>query len=74
MPGVRKPKRHLRRQTVARGGEGKGRDQRCGRRAAMTDQRHTARLVLKGHIIDSMILPQVMDLVMDQGGNFTIEE
>jgi lysine-ketoglutarate reductase/saccharopine dehydrogenase-like protein (TIGR00300 family) len=40
----------------------------------MSDQRHTARLVLKGHIIDSMILPQVMDLVMDQGGNFTIEE
>jgi lysine-ketoglutarate reductase/saccharopine dehydrogenase-like protein (TIGR00300 family) len=40
----------------------------------VSDQRHTARLVLKGHIIDSMILPQVMDLVMDQGGNFTIEE
>jgi lysine-ketoglutarate reductase/saccharopine dehydrogenase-like protein (TIGR00300 family) len=40
----------------------------------MSDQRHTARLVLRGHIIDSMILPQVMDLVMDQGGNFTIEE
>ncbi|HEY8951486.1 MAG TPA: TIGR00300 family protein, partial [Candidatus Dormibacteraeota bacterium] len=27
-----------------------------------------------GHIIDSMMLPQVMDLVMDEGGNFTIEE
>src|SRR6266704_821618 len=40
----------------------------------MTSQRHTARLVLKGHIIDSMMLPQVMDLVMDHGGNFTIEE
>ena len=40
----------------------------------MSGQRHTARLVLKGHIIDSMILPQVMDLVMDLGGNFTIEE
>src|SRR6266704_1685806 len=40
----------------------------------MTSQRHTARLVLKGHIIDSMTLPQVMDLVMDLGGNFTIEE
>ena len=37
-------------------------------------ERHTARLVLTGHIIDSMILPQVMDLVMDLGGNFTIEE
>ena len=40
----------------------------------MSVQRHTARLVLKGHIIDSMMLPQVMDLVMDHGGNFTIEE
>jgi lysine-ketoglutarate reductase/saccharopine dehydrogenase-like protein (TIGR00300 family) len=37
-------------------------------------ERHTARLVLTGHIIDSMILPQVMDMVMDLGGNFTIEE
>ena len=40
----------------------------------MSEARHTARLVLQGHIIDSMILPQVMDLVMDLGGNFTIEE
>ena len=40
----------------------------------MSETRHTARLVLSGHIIDSMILPQVMDLVMDLGGNFTIEE
>ena len=40
----------------------------------MTEGRHTARLVLAGHIIDSMMLPQVMDLVMDEGGNFTIEE
>jgi lysine-ketoglutarate reductase/saccharopine dehydrogenase-like protein (TIGR00300 family) len=40
----------------------------------VSGERYTARLVLKGHIIDSMILPQVMDLVMDQGGNFTIEE
>ncbi len=40
----------------------------------MTEGRHTARLVLTGHIIDSMMLPQVMDLVMDLGGNFTIEE
>src|SRR5438309_12121796 len=40
----------------------------------MSSQRHTARLVLQGHIIDSMTLPQVMDLVMDLGGNFTIEE
>ncbi|HEV3103180.1 MAG TPA: TIGR00300 family protein [Candidatus Dormibacteraeota bacterium] len=40
----------------------------------MTTERYTARLVLKGHIIDSMMLPQIMDLVMDVGGNFTIEE
>jgi len=40
----------------------------------VTEGRHTARLVLAGHIIDSMMLPQVMDLVMDEGGNFTIEE
>ena len=40
----------------------------------MSEARHTARLVMTGHIIDSMMLPQVMDLVMDLGGNFTIEE
>jgi len=40
----------------------------------LTEGRHTARLVLSGHIIDSMMLPSVMDLVMDEGGNFTIEE
>lgn len=40
----------------------------------MSEGRHTARIVLQGHIIDSMMLPQVMDLVMDLGGNFTIEE
>jgi lysine-ketoglutarate reductase/saccharopine dehydrogenase-like protein (TIGR00300 family) len=40
----------------------------------VTERKHTARLVLTGHIIDSMILPQVMDMIMDVGGNFTIEE
>ena len=40
----------------------------------MSDRKHTASLVLQGHIIDSMMLPQVMDVVMDLGGNFTIEE
>ena len=40
----------------------------------MIEGRHTARLVLSGHIIDSMMLPQIMDLVMDLGGNFTIDE
>jgi lysine-ketoglutarate reductase/saccharopine dehydrogenase-like protein (TIGR00300 family) len=37
-------------------------------------RKHTARIVLRGHIIDSMILPQVMDMIMDLGGNFTVEE
>ncbi len=40
----------------------------------MSEAKHSARLVLTGHIIDSLILPQVMDLVMDIGGNFNIEE
>jgi len=40
----------------------------------VSESRHTARLVMSGHIIDSMMLPQVMDLVMDLGGNFTVEE
>ena len=39
-----------------------------------TELRHRTLLILEGHIIDSMILPQVMDLVMDLGGNFNIEE
>src|ERR1700704_2363754 len=43
-------------------------------RGPLEARKHTARLVLTGHIIDSMILPQVMDMVMDLGGNFTIEE
>lgn len=37
-------------------------------------KKNTALLVLEGHIIDSLILPQVMDLVMDIGGAFNIEE
>ena len=40
----------------------------------MSDPRPNTLLVLEGHIIDSMILPKVMDMVMDLGGNFTIEE
>src|SRR5450756_1150238 len=43
-------------------------------RGPLDERKHTARLLLTGHIIDSMILPQVMDMVMDLGGNFTIEE
>jgi len=37
-------------------------------------ERHAALLVLEGHIIDSMMLPQLMDLVMDLGGAFDIQE
>jgi len=40
----------------------------------VSERKYTARLVLTGHIIDSMILPQVMDMIMDLGGNFTIDE
>src|ERR1041384_8089198 len=58
----------------ARGGGAARADQRRGRGAGMTEGRHSARLILQGHIIDSMMLPQVMDIVMDLGGNFTIEE
>jgi lysine-ketoglutarate reductase/saccharopine dehydrogenase-like protein (TIGR00300 family) len=38
------------------------------------NQRLAALLVLEGHIIDSMMLPQLMDLVMDLGGAFDIQE
>lgn len=34
----------------------------------------TATLVMQGHIIDSLILPSVMDMVMDEGGNFDVKE
>ncbi|HUZ89192.1 MAG TPA: TIGR00300 family protein [Candidatus Acidoferrales bacterium] len=37
-------------------------------------QRPSIQLVLEGHIIDSMMLPQIMDLIMDLGGNFTVQE
>jgi lysine-ketoglutarate reductase/saccharopine dehydrogenase-like protein (TIGR00300 family) len=40
----------------------------------MNENRHTALLILEGHIIDSLMLPAVMDMVMDEGGNFTVEE
>src|SRR6266853_6339090 len=62
-------------QSIARGRRSTRGDQRCDRQGRMNEtNRHKARLVLTGHIIDSMILPQVMDLIMDIGGNFTIEE
>jgi lysine-ketoglutarate reductase/saccharopine dehydrogenase-like protein (TIGR00300 family) len=37
-------------------------------------QRLATLLVLEGHIIDSMMLPQLLDLVMDLGGAFDIQE
>jgi lysine-ketoglutarate reductase/saccharopine dehydrogenase-like protein (TIGR00300 family) len=37
-------------------------------------ERHAALLVLEGHIIDSLMLPQLLDLVMDRGGAFDIQE
>jgi lysine-ketoglutarate reductase/saccharopine dehydrogenase-like protein (TIGR00300 family) len=37
-------------------------------------EQHAALLVLEGHIIDSMMLPQLLDLVMDAGGAFDIQE
>src|SRR5438046_8497294 len=74
MPGLGQPERPLRRRPGGRGRRVEGSDQRGRRGSRVTEGRHTARLVLKGHIIDSMMLPQIMDLVMDMGGNFTIEE
>src|SRR5438309_264529 len=35
---------------------------------------HSKTLLLEGHIIDSMMLPQLLDLVMDLGGSFDIQE
>ena len=35
---------------------------------------YTQVIELQGHIIDSMILPQIMDEVMSRGGNFIIED
>jgi len=40
----------------------------------MNSERHAALLLLQGHIIDSMMLPNLLDLVMDRGGAFDIQE
>jgi lysine-ketoglutarate reductase/saccharopine dehydrogenase-like protein (TIGR00300 family) len=40
----------------------------------MTTTTASVLLVLEGHIIDSMMLPQLLDLVMDLGGAFDIQE
>src|SRR5215831_15293463 len=34
----------------------------------------TETIELRGHIIDSLILPRVWDTIMDLGGNFQVEE
>ena len=36
--------------------------------------RESKLLLLEGHIIDSMMLPRLLDLVMDLGGSFDIQE
>jgi lysine-ketoglutarate reductase/saccharopine dehydrogenase-like protein (TIGR00300 family) len=40
----------------------------------MTSGRGSKLLLLEGHIIDSMMLPKLLDLVMDLGGSFDIQE
>ena len=40
----------------------------------MTSSPASALLTLEGHIIDSMMLPQLLDLVMDLGGAFDIQD
>jgi lysine-ketoglutarate reductase/saccharopine dehydrogenase-like protein (TIGR00300 family) len=35
---------------------------------------HSQVIELEGHIIDSMILPQIMDEVIDRGGDFVVQE
>ncbi|MHB0869790.1 MAG: ornithine cyclodeaminase, nickel-pincer nucleotide-dependent [Chloroflexota bacterium] len=41
----------------------------------MNDQQlYTQVIELEGHIIDSMILPQIMDSVIDRGGDFDVQE
>jgi lysine-ketoglutarate reductase/saccharopine dehydrogenase-like protein (TIGR00300 family) len=40
----------------------------------MEEQLYTQVIELEGHIIDSMMLPQIMDEVMDRGGDFEVQE
>ncbi|WP_455645227.1 ornithine cyclodeaminase, nickel-pincer nucleotide-dependent [Methanosphaera sp.] len=35
---------------------------------------YTQRILLQGHIIDSLTLPKAMDIILDQGGDYEIEE
>src|SRR5438132_13211503 len=74
LPDRGEPQRDLRRESRSRGRGVACADQRGRQSSGMSGGKHSARLVLQGHIIDSMMLPQVMDVVMDLGGNFTVEE
>ncbi|HSR25245.1 MAG TPA: TIGR00300 family protein, partial [Candidatus Eisenbacteria bacterium] len=40
----------------------------------VSGDRYAALMLLEGHIIDSMMLPRLLDLVMDRGGSFDIQE
>ena len=41
---------------------------------ANSQSRLSEEIKLEGHIIDSLILPRVMDVIMDAGGNFDVLE
>ena len=41
---------------------------------ANSHSRLSEEIRLEGHIIDSLILPRVMDVIMDAGGNFDVLE
>lgn len=41
--------------------------------AMSSPQPYNETIVLSGHIVDSLILTKVMDAIMDQGGNFEVE-
>ncbi len=41
---------------------------------ALQQHPYSETILLEGHIIDSLILPRVMDAIMDLGGDFDVEE
>src|SRR5207253_3707919 len=72
LPDLGQPQRHLRGRSPRAGGRAQvGHQQRAGNRMS---QRLAALLILEGHIIDSLMLPQLLDLIMDLGGAFDIQE
>lgn len=42
--------------------------------AAAAHKHHSELVEIRGHIIDSLLLPKVLDLVLNQGGRFDIQE